>query len=73
MTISSSNCSPTLTKILCFFDSTTILTSFMTSWIMTVNFFPYQGFFSAPFSRLTASFVGASVIGHGIKAGNIAH
>jgi hypothetical protein len=24
-------------KILCFFDSNTILTSFMTSWIITVN------------------------------------
>jgi hypothetical protein len=66
------NLSPTLTKILCLFDSNTILTSFMTSQIILVNFFPYQRFFSASFSRLTASFVGASVIGHSIKAGNIA-
>ncbi len=44
------------------------------SWrlIFFVNFFPYQRFFSAWFSRLTASFMGASVIGHGITVGNIA-
>ncbi len=66
------NLAPTLTKILRLFDSNTILTPFMTSRIMSVNFFPYQRFFSALFSRLTASFVGASVIGHGIKVGNIA-
>jgi hypothetical protein len=43
----------------------------MTSLIVTVNFFHIKGFF-AQFSRLIASFVGASVIGHGIMVGNIA-
>jgi hypothetical protein len=41
------NLPPTLTKILCLFDSNTILTSFMTSRIMLVNFFPHQRFFFA--------------------------
>jgi hypothetical protein len=41
----------------------------MTSWIVTVIIFLYQGFY-AKFSRLIASFVGASVIDHGIMAGN---
>jgi hypothetical protein len=41
------NLSPTLTKNLHLFDSNTILTSFMTSRIMSVNFFPYQRFFFA--------------------------
>jgi hypothetical protein len=36
-----------------------------------VNFFRIKVFF-AQFSHLTASFVGASVKGHGIMAGNIA-
>jgi hypothetical protein len=73
MTISSSNLSPTLRKILRFFNSNTILTtSFMTSRIVTINFFPFQGFSSALLSCLTASFVWASVIGHGNKVGNIA-
>jgi hypothetical protein len=32
-------------KILRFFHSNTILTSFMTTGIVTVNFVPYKGFF----------------------------
>ncbi len=40
------NLYPTLTKILRLYDSNTILTSFMTSQIMSVDFFPYQRFFS---------------------------
>ncbi len=55
-------------KILPFFDSNTILTYSMTSPIVMVNFF---GYFSTQFSCLIASFVGASVIDHGIMAGNI--
>ncbi len=43
----------------------------MTSQIVTVNFSRIK-VFSALFLRLTASFVGASVIIHGIMAENIA-
>ncbi len=43
----------------------------MTSQIMTVIFSPIK-VFSAQFSCLIASFVGASVIGHGVMTGNIA-
>ncbi len=46
----SDDLSPTLTKILCFFDSNTILTSFMTSWIVTVNFFRIKVFFCTIFT-----------------------
>ncbi len=59
-------------KILHFFDNNTILTSSMTSRIVTVNFFHIK-VFSTHFSRLiAASFVGASVISHGIMVRNIA-
>jgi hypothetical protein len=47
-TISSINLSPYSQKILCLFDSNTILTSFMTSQIVMI-FFPYQGFFPHDF------------------------
>ncbi len=43
----------------------------MTSQIVTINFFCIKDFL-AQFSQLIASFVGASVTGHGIIAGNIA-
>jgi hypothetical protein len=59
-------------KILRFFDSNNILTSSMTSRIVRVNFFRIK-VFSARFSRLIASFVGADVIGNGIMVGNITH
>ncbi len=57
-------------KIFRFFDSNTIPASCMTSQIMTGFFFLI--IFFAWFSRLIASFVGASVIDHDIKVGNIA-
>ncbi len=60
-----------LHKTLLFFDSNTIITSCMTSQIMTMMFFLIKAF-STWFSSPIASFVGASVIGHGIMAGNIA-
>ncbi len=60
-----------LSQNLTLFDSNTILTSCVTSWIMTVIFFLKLGFF-AWFSRPIASFMGASVVGHGIMAENIA-
>jgi hypothetical protein len=44
----------------------------MTTQIIEVYFFFIKIFF-AQFSHLTASLVGASVIGHGIMEGNIAH
>jgi hypothetical protein len=58
-------------QTLCFFDTNTILTSSMTSWIVTVIFFRIKVSF-AQFSGLIASLVGANVICHGIMAGNIA-
>jgi hypothetical protein len=42
----------------------------MNSLIVTGNFFLYEGFF-ALFSCLIASFMGVSVMGHGIIVGNI--
>ena len=53
-------------------DNNTILTSYMTSRIMLVISPPYNYFFSAWLSQLIASFMGASVIGHGRMVGNIA-
>jgi hypothetical protein len=38
-----------LSQNLMLFDSNTILTSFMTSQIVMVNFFPYKGFFLCHF------------------------
>jgi hypothetical protein len=52
-------------------DNNTILTSYMTSWIMLVISPPYN-YFSAWLSQLIASFMGANVIGHGRMVGNIA-
>ncbi len=43
-------------KILRFFDSNTILTSFMTSRVVTVIFFPYKGFFLHDFHSLSPTF-----------------
>ncbi len=56
-------------KILHFFDSNTILTSLMTSGIVGVIIFLYLCliFMSDSFMH------GASVIGHGIMAGKLAH
>ncbi len=54
------------------FDSNTILASCMTSRIIAVFFFLKKDFFFAWISHLIASFVGESVIGHGIMVGNIA-
>jgi hypothetical protein len=60
-----------LSQNLMFFNSYTILASCMTSQIMTVNFPLFKGFFIW-FSHRIASFMGASVIGHGIMARKIA-
>ncbi len=58
-------------KIMRFFDSNTVPTSYMTPQSLW-QLFSFLRFFFTRFSRLIASFVGASVIGHGIMEGNMA-
>ncbi len=69
--ISSNPLSPTITKS---YVSLIVMLSLHLQWppgLWRLILFWIKDF-SAQFSRLTASFVGASVIGHGIMAGNIA-
>jgi hypothetical protein len=61
-----------LTQNLTLIDSNTILTSYMTLRIMSVISPPITRYFPAWLSQLIASFMGASVIGHGTMVGNIA-
>jgi hypothetical protein len=70
-TISSISLSPTLTKS---YASLIVILSLHLQWppgSWWLIFFCVKVFFTR-FSRLIASFVGTSVIGHGIMAGNIA-
>jgi hypothetical protein len=63
------NYTPLSQTILRLVDSNTILTSSnVTSQNYAANFFTYKVFIRV-IPRLIASFVGASVIGHGILAG----
>jgi hypothetical protein len=61
-----------LSQNLMLIDSNTFHTSYMISQIMRVIPPLKLGFFPAWFSRLVSSFVGVSVIGHGMMARNIA-